>query len=499
MRMRRVDSIDTLHSEPIRTVNIPWPHSDEYLDTLARIDGLHSFENGIFYYLGTLGGERQWVNPCGIDWLKVKADRSSEGYGRAETLLENKFPLDGWTSDESNAWWEVDIGVGRSARVDHYTLRHGSRQEDNHALSWRLMGTNDGWGKGASRKWYNLHITFGETVLRRRNDGQREYGIGTWKVDPRFDKNEHPFYRYIRVEQLANNQSGNEVFALSGLELYGELMMDMQHFELKTRRHLAACAIQGVVRQMLSKDIFAETRRRFRTRNRAAKRIQKFVRTVNQRLSSKMKRLRDFVKQMRLDSAILIQRWIRTMWSQHVATVALFSALKKNRAALMIQNAFRGYLAFIEMNTAKFAFMRIVAERKRLDEVKEFRRKALAQQREKQMAAWITLNSSATTLQKAVRQLKARRKGKAFLAEKKVTVEGAKQAIAVEVSLRASSGFHQGRADRLALMMEEEEAEAAEEAAEEDSLGEFKYTGEAKPEVEVHAATEEQGLLSATV
>jgi hypothetical protein len=492
---RRTDTILDLYDDPFQSVSIPWPHPEDHLDYLVRTESPHVLEKGVFHWLGTLGGKHGWVNPCGIDWLGIKADRSSDGYGRAECLLETKFPLDGWTLDTPNSYYEVDLGVGRSARVDYYTLRHGSRTKDNHALSWRLMCTNDGWEKGAhARKWDNLHITFGETLLQRTNDRYGEYGVGTWKVMSRWDKQEHPYYRYFRVEQLANNHAGDHILALSGLELYGDLRMDMDWFAHRTRKHLAACTIQRIVRQMLSKDIFANTRRRFRERGRAAKKIQKFVRTVNQRLSTRMKRLRTFIQQMRLDSAILIQQWIRRQWSQHVATRMLFIALRKNRAALVIQNNFRAYLAFVEMHAVKFAFMRIVAERKRLDELKEFRRKALVEKREKQMTAWHTLNSSATTLQRAVRQLKARKQGKALLTEKKASVDCDHVAIAAEASLRASSHFHRGRADRLAFMMEEEDAIAT--AEEEWGDGVFVDEGEDEHEHEHEHEQEHEDLAA---
>ena len=244
------------------------------------------------------------------------------------------------------------------------------------------------------------------------------------------------------------------------------------HPSFQTKRHLAACAIQGLARQMLSKDIFAETRRQFRLRTRAARKIQKFVRTVNTRLSAKLKRMRDFVNQMRVDAAVLIQQWIRREFDRHVAVRMMFEALRKNRAAIVIQNNFRAYLSFVAQNKAKFAFLRIVAERRRLDEVKEFRRRAINQQRTAHITHLHTLNASALVLQRAIRRLKNRRHGARMLTEKKKSVEHFKGAVAAEVVLRASAYFHRGRAERLALVMKDDEEGMTDEDDDDDDASE---------------------------
>ena len=92
-----------------------------------------------------------------------------------------------------------------------------------------------------------------------------------------------------------------------------------------------------------------------------------------------------------------------------------------------------------------------------LDEVKEFRRRAINQQRTAHITHLHTLNASALVLQRAIRRLKNKRHGARMLTEKKKSVEHFKGAVAAEVVLRASAYFHRGRAERLALVMKDDE------------------------------------------
>ena len=110
--------------------------------------------NGVLYLLGTHAGAREYENP--VTSREVTAAMSSAytdpyGYGSAPWRLVRHVHPGGndicernFTEDRASSWISIDLGPGRSLRINHYALRHGWDGGTYRLCSWRLEGSNDG-------------------------------------------------------------------------------------------------------------------------------------------------------------------------------------------------------------------------------------------------------------------------------------------------------------------------------------------------------------------
>lgn len=81
-------------------------------------------KNGVFYWLGTGGGQHEWRNPgeAGI----VTVMRSSGTYGHASDAV-GRSVVDCHTGNEPGSWWYFDLGCGRALRPN--STQSGTRKE----------------------------------------------------------------------------------------------------------------------------------------------------------------------------------------------------------------------------------------------------------------------------------------------------------------------------------------------------------------------------------
>ena len=166
--------------------------------------------NGALYHIATQGGARPYRNPHTAGDVVVSSSKS-EGNFRASVLVDHiSEPCKNFksvVSGESNRWVAVDLGEGRSLRLDHYCLR-----SDNYAThklrSWNLQGTNDGV------EW---------TTLRQHvNDQSLEdtpMSTAAWPVEGC-----DVAYRYFRIFNTGPNSGNAEYLMCAGIELYGQLL-----------------------------------------------------------------------------------------------------------------------------------------------------------------------------------------------------------------------------------------------------------------------------------
>ncbi|ETN98493.1 E3 ubiquitin-protein ligase HECTD1, partial [Reticulomyxa filosa] len=98
--------------------------------------------NGLFYFLGTNGGERQWTNP--VDLRLVNVDASS--------LMSDSAPLSALcgrasvrcvTKPHQKSWMSIDL-KDIKMRLSHYTLRHYNSWDTEALRFWVLEGSDDG-------------------------------------------------------------------------------------------------------------------------------------------------------------------------------------------------------------------------------------------------------------------------------------------------------------------------------------------------------------------
>eukprot|EP01065_Artemidia_motanka_P025754 TRINITY_DN3071_c0_g1_i2.p1 TRINITY_DN3071_c0_g1~~TRINITY_DN3071_c0_g1_i2.p1 ORF type:complete len:284 (+),score=45.40 TRINITY_DN3071_c0_g1_i2:54-905(+) len=107
----------------------------------------HDFdENGLFYYIGTLGLQEPWKNPDSERRL-VSCQKKPEWFSPSSSPASNLVGREGSycrTEKALRAHFEVDISRVGSIAPTHYTLRHGRVQETYVLRSWELLGSADG-------------------------------------------------------------------------------------------------------------------------------------------------------------------------------------------------------------------------------------------------------------------------------------------------------------------------------------------------------------------
>jgi len=163
--------------------------------------------NGLMYYLGTDGGNREWVNPmqASPSLVTVTCNHNMES-GSLWNIL-GRTASSGYVSPPSASgnWFMIDLG-DRVIQPTYYTLRHG------HATSfalrnWRFEGSND------NEKWDVLRQHTADTGLID-NSSYRSF---SWPLTAT------QAYRYFRIHGTGMDSSGSyQYLMLMGVEIYGE-------------------------------------------------------------------------------------------------------------------------------------------------------------------------------------------------------------------------------------------------------------------------------------
>eukprot|EP01006_Ploeotia_vitrea_P049935 TRINITY_DN67395_c8_g1_i1.p1 TRINITY_DN67395_c8_g1~~TRINITY_DN67395_c8_g1_i1.p1 ORF type:complete len:1605 (+),score=973.64 TRINITY_DN67395_c8_g1_i1:233-5047(+) len=163
--------------------------------------------NGVFHFLGTVGGTRSWKNPCEAGFVKIT---SSGLMGDSEPLsaVVGYDVVRCVTKPVRNSWIAWDL-VDFSLQLTHYKLRHYSSWDTECLRNWVLEGSNDGV------KWELLAMHKNDTSLNKKG------AMHTWRVN-------HPGrFRQFRIIQTGVNSNNHYYLALSGSEFYGVLHPDV--------------------------------------------------------------------------------------------------------------------------------------------------------------------------------------------------------------------------------------------------------------------------------
>ena len=164
--------------------------------------------NGALYHIATQGGARPYRNPHTAGDVVVSSSKSWQCF-RASVLVDHLSESYHNYVDGEDSWVAVDLGEGRSLRLDHYCLRSDSFATYK-LRNWNLQGTNDGV------EW---------TTLRQHvNDQSLEdtpMSTAAWPVEGC-----DVAYRYFRIFNTGPNSGNVEYLMLmcAGIELYGQLL-----------------------------------------------------------------------------------------------------------------------------------------------------------------------------------------------------------------------------------------------------------------------------------
>lgn len=171
----------------------------------------HDFDaNGLMYYIGSNARTTpDWTNPCQVNCVHVtSSDGERQPYGRPQDILSrDSAPLNCHTSDDSHAWFTIDLGV--TLIPSAYTLRHARGYGRSALRNWQLLGSND------CKSWSPISDHRGDDALNEPGSTH------TWHLQ----SEEAIAYRYLRIQQMGLN-AGNQAcyLSLSGFEVYGKVV-----------------------------------------------------------------------------------------------------------------------------------------------------------------------------------------------------------------------------------------------------------------------------------
>ena len=202
--------------------------------SLSPLEFIYKYDfddNGIFYYLGSLGKSARWQNPCELSLVEVRFSSIGSGV-KCEDFIGREC-VNCCTRNEKNAYMSVDLGEDRSLFPVCYTIRN--RPSKKYVLmNWILEGSVN------ENEWYiidkRINLTedshFNGLMMKEREELMQKGQSSTWGIDEenvegilkelnRKNKATRKGFRLFRITQVMKNSDGEFNLCLSGLELYG--------------------------------------------------------------------------------------------------------------------------------------------------------------------------------------------------------------------------------------------------------------------------------------
>jgi len=161
--------------------------------------------NGAVYYIGTDYLTTSFTNPHTSG--KVVVTRSSVNTGTVTDMCSRAYE-DSWTQNLGTGGWNaIDLGAGRSLKVNYYVLCGVLTNGGTFPRSWKLQGSNDG------TNWTDLDTQTNNTSIAA---AQQSASVAV--------SGQTIYYRYLRT-LLSNSGSsqGDNLLLSSDFEFYGVL------------------------------------------------------------------------------------------------------------------------------------------------------------------------------------------------------------------------------------------------------------------------------------
>jgi len=169
----------------------------------------HFDENGILFWLGTGGGKKKpWTNPMLLKEVLVTSSSLMHDSQPAFALV-GRSAVRCVTKPADNSWYQVDF-LKYKVKPTHYMLRHYISWDSEAARHWHLEASND------NKDW---------VVLKKHENDESLDAKGkcfTWPLHA------NEFFQRFRIRQTGLNSNRHNYLALSGFEIYGDLMLDHQ-------------------------------------------------------------------------------------------------------------------------------------------------------------------------------------------------------------------------------------------------------------------------------
>lgn len=141
--------------------------------------------------------------------------RSSDAAGTATDVVDRAIN-DSYTNDVPNSWVSIDLGSGRSAIIDKYSLRNRS-VADRAIRNWKLQGSNDAASNSTTdldaATWDDLDVHIADTTMASVANQWATFTLGSTPSA----------YRWLRIIQTGPNAGvDNYLTAATEIELYGD-------------------------------------------------------------------------------------------------------------------------------------------------------------------------------------------------------------------------------------------------------------------------------------
>ncbi len=169
-------------------------------------------DNGICYWLGSSGKTVPWKNPHTDGHVKVTCSALKDDSKPVESVV-GRDAVRCVSEAKPNMYFVIDF-LNRAIRPTHYTLRHYTSWDTEALRHWRFEGSVD-----QGKSWVVLKTHDGDDALKSKG------ATHTWSLDLNSDK--RTFYSQFRVFQWGPNSNSNHYLALSGFEVYGDLVNEI--------------------------------------------------------------------------------------------------------------------------------------------------------------------------------------------------------------------------------------------------------------------------------
>ena len=165
--------------------------------------------NGICYFLGTRFGQSPWQNPADLGLVRIFcSELSTQPAGAHIHAVVGREVVRVVSVPKPNQWFVVDFRPsGYRIRPSAYTLRHYSSWDLEALRNWKFEASLNG------TEWYTLSMHSDDASLDRKG------ATHTWTLNGQQGQ-----FTQFRVWQTGFNSNGHHYLALSGFELYGELI-----------------------------------------------------------------------------------------------------------------------------------------------------------------------------------------------------------------------------------------------------------------------------------
>ena len=156
--------------------------------------------NGLFYYLGQIGNNNVWSNPCNTSRLSITSSSVESG---SVTSLTDRQESSFFTNSNPDNWVQFSLGSSK-LKCNYYSIKTRNNSYGYYPRNWKLQGSNDG------STWDDLSTQIDNTALV--NNSQ-------WLSLPVQSNIKYSIFRLLSTGQTS---SGYYYIVLGEVELYGE-------------------------------------------------------------------------------------------------------------------------------------------------------------------------------------------------------------------------------------------------------------------------------------